>query len=446
MFWVRRLGTSHLDPHPRAPPPFTPFSLQPARDSCTEHTPLLTLITHAHSQKKKKIKTKTHTIIFQADKRPIVDELRLPFRDAVMINPLVPTPFPPAVLIRDAALVVNLGALRAVVGADRVFLLSVPDPVTDHWAFPDPAGPFERELAARLAGVADPVSTAPSGFGGGGSGKKAGVPLPPPADAPPSSSSASLAPSASGADLLAAAAALASLPPPPGALPYELRALEAALQAALGDLSTEASGVAERTLPALEALAEGADVTRRGLESVRSSKLSIKRLEARILGLKRELEELINDDDDMRDMFLGRRAAAAAAVAEAVAAETASGTDEEEGGEESGGPASDASPHTADGGGGGGGPSPRPAPADRSLSPRPGLRRRQSVGPSVGGGVALAGPLERLASAGWAPVPLEPGTLAGPDAGPQPVRAASHHDVAACESMLESYFMQVRLS
>jgi hypothetical protein len=80
---------------------------------------------------------------------------------------------------------------------------------------------------------------------------------------------------------------------------------------------------------------------------------------------------------------------------------------------------------------------------DRSLSPRPGLRRR-SVGRERG--AALASPLERLASAGWAPVPLEPGGPApGPDAGPQPVqvvRAASHHDVAACESMLESYFMQ----
>jgi len=42
------------------------------------------------------------------------------------VNPLVPTPIPPAILIREHALVVVLGALRMVIGADRVYLLSVP--------------------------------------------------------------------------------------------------------------------------------------------------------------------------------------------------------------------------------------------------------------------------------------------------------------------------------
>ncbi len=387
----------------------------------------------------------------QAEKRPLIEELRLPFRDAVMVNPLVPTPYPPAILIRDCALVLNLGALRACVGADRVILLSIPDASSEHWAFPTPGGRFERELAARLAGLSPTLG----GNGGLGEG--------PPPPALPSAGAALDAPAASGADLLAAGAALASPPPPPGALPFELRALEACLAEALADLSAEAAAVAERTLPALELLADGVAVTRRGLEAVRGSKLAIKRLEARINGLKRELEEIINDDDDMRDMLLTFRkglseglaaATAAAEAAAAAAAATGATTDEEkdEEGTTEGSLASDEA---------------RPPLARRSLSPASTLRRRTPAG-----GAALAGPLERLASAGWAPVPLEPGTLAeAPEeeeegaggegrAGQQPsrhpshththhatthppvVRAASHHDVAACESMLESYFMQ----
>lgn len=69
--------------------------------------------------------TRTHTPLShthrpKADKRPLIEELRLPFRDAVMVNPLVPTPYPPTIFIRDASLVLNLGSLRACVGADRV--------------------------------------------------------------------------------------------------------------------------------------------------------------------------------------------------------------------------------------------------------------------------------------------------------------------------------------
>ena len=184
----------------------------------------------------------------------------------------------------------------------QVILLSVPDDSSEHWAFPDPGGRFERELAARLAGL--------GGNNGGVVVAPPPPPPPPPAQPPPDASTPAaldMPVPSSGADLLAAGAALASPPPPPGALPYELRAVEACLAEALSDLSAEAAAVADKTLPALECLAEGAAVTRRGLEAVRGSKLAIKRLEARITGLKRELEEIINDDDDMRDMLLTYR-------------------------------------------------------------------------------------------------------------------------------------------
>jgi hypothetical protein len=76
-------------------------------------------------EKDARLHTHTHTPLShthrpKADKRPLIEELRLPFRDAVMVNPLVPTPYPPTIFIRDASLVLNLGSLRACVGADRV--------------------------------------------------------------------------------------------------------------------------------------------------------------------------------------------------------------------------------------------------------------------------------------------------------------------------------------
>jgi hypothetical protein len=325
----------------------------------------------------------------------------------------------------------------------QVILLSVPDDSSEHWAFPDPGGRFERELAARLAGL---------GGNNGGVVVAPPPPPPPPAQPPPDASTPAaldMPVPSSGADLLAAGAALAAPPPPPGALPYELRAVEACLAEALSDLSAEAAAVADKTLPALECLAEGAAVTRRGLEAVRGSKLAIKRLEARITGLKRELEEIINDDDDMRDMLLTYRKGLSEGLAAATAAAAA---EEEEGEGEEGGEATEGGVAAA-----GRVPSlPSSLASDgdegarRSISPPANtLRRRRASGGGGGQGAALAGPLERLASAGWAPVPLEPFLAGGDPAAARPahhhpvvVRAASHHDVAACESMLESYFMQ----
>lgn len=117
-------------------------------------------------------------------------------------------------------------------------------------------------------------------------------------------------------------------------MPYELCALEAALAATTAALRDDANALATAT--ALERL--GAEnVTRQGLEHVRSAKLAIKRCEARVEAVKRELSEIIDDDEDLRDCLLSRRrdekreaeARAAAVVAAAVAAAEDSGADEE---------------------------------------------------------------------------------------------------------------------
>lgn len=180
-----------------------------------------------------------------------------------MINPLVPTPFPPSILIRGRALVVNLGAVRAVIAADEVYLLAVPAPrsgsvhgvtsaTASRWAFPRLDGAFEAALADRLAGRVrggGPVGGSPRGSASGGS---------------PASPRA-----------------------PVSTLPYELRALEACLEAALAWLASDADDLAASLPSTLDALGQAA--TAASLAAARGTKVAIKRLAARVDAVKREL-------------------------------------------------------------------------------------------------------------------------------------------------------------
>ena len=179
----------------------------------------------------------------------------------------------------------------------------------DAWAFPSPDGSFERDLAARLRG--ESLVQVGSGLGPAGGGVMVG----------PHAPGALHSPSSPRAVAAAAAAAGGAAGWVSGEeLPYELRALEAALRGATHQLSDEVrhgvgqgargrgvgactaplppptppivlpppckvAGLHARTLPALASL--GAGVSLAGLEAVRWAKLGIKRAEARVTAIKR---------------------------------------------------------------------------------------------------------------------------------------------------------------
>lgn len=346
----------------------------------------------------------------------------------------MPTPIPPAILIREHALVVVLGALRMVIGSDRVYLLSVPAenpnggaapsssrsrqaaaaatvPTSNaasnsdaNWAFPDVNGTFEADLSNRLAASAaakdrkeaatreraERAAAEGGRFDGGGfdgSDSRQPSPLDDVAEEGEGDGTG-------------------GYPRHPEPLPYELCALECALAATTAALRADANALALATAPALERLG-GECVTREGLEHVRSAKLAIKRCEARVEAVKRELSEIIDDDEDLRDCLLSRRrgekretearvAAAAAAVAAA----------EEEGDEEA--PTAVATAVSSP-----------PAPA------APTLRRRGSslAGGSVAGKGAAAAELYYLQQ--------------------QQQHFKDRADVLLVENMLESYYLQV---
>lgn len=89
--------------------------------------------------------------------------------------------------------------------------------------------------------------------------------------------------------------------------PYELRALEVALAACTNALDSEVYDLELRAYPAIDRLA--ANVTKEVLEEVRQVKQVMGRLTGRVQRVKTELEEILEDDADMADMYLARRAA-----------------------------------------------------------------------------------------------------------------------------------------
>ncbi|KAK9908365.1 hypothetical protein WJX75_006762 [Coccomyxa subellipsoidea] len=84
--------------------------------------------------------------------------------------------------------------------------------------------------------------------------------------------------------------------------------LEAALAESVNEMSTEVSELVERGMPALDDLISR--VSRTQLDTVRDVKSLLQGLLNRAQRLQQELESLLDDDEDMADMYLTRRAEA----------------------------------------------------------------------------------------------------------------------------------------
>jgi hypothetical protein len=59
-------------------------------------------------------------------KHEMVRDLGIRYRDALMLDPLVPVPFPASLLVRQQAIIVNLEAIRMIICANQCYILSVP--------------------------------------------------------------------------------------------------------------------------------------------------------------------------------------------------------------------------------------------------------------------------------------------------------------------------------
>nr|ADN34078.1 magnesium transporter [Cucumis melo subsp. melo] len=94
--------------------------------------------------------------------------------------------------------------------------------------------------------------------------------------------------------------------------PFEFRALEVALEAICSFLAARTTELETAAYPALDELT--AKISSRNLDRVRKLKSAMTRLTARVQKVRDELEQLLDDDDDMADLYLSRKMSSSSPV------------------------------------------------------------------------------------------------------------------------------------
>ncbi|KAJ1398913.1 hypothetical protein SESBI_30708 [Sesbania bispinosa] len=92
--------------------------------------------------------------------------------------------------------------------------------------------------------------------------------------------------------------------------PFEFRALEVALEAICSFLAARTTELEMAAYPALDELTS--KISSRNLDRVRKLKSAMTRLTGRVQKVRDELEQLLDDDDDMADLYLSRKLAGSA--------------------------------------------------------------------------------------------------------------------------------------
>ncbi|CAL8467760.1 g7298 [Coccomyxa elongata] len=202
----------------------------------------------------------------RVDKHDLCTRLSLPMRDLRILDPTVMTSqSPSSIFIRDNAIIFNIESLRMLVERDEVILLSSPvsgQPLTASTS-PSPEDPFVKELAS----VLDPLEAASSH-------------------------------NSSRVETF---------------LPYELRAIEHGLATAVRSWELETLGLEKRTVPVVKSLLN--KLSRHKLGKLRSCKVAIRKMQGRLVIVRKALNDLLEDDEDIAAMYLTRKAAAKAAAA-----------------------------------------------------------------------------------------------------------------------------------
>lgn len=88
-------------------------------------------------------------------------------------------------------------------------------------------------------------------------------------------------------------------------LPFEFRVLEVALEVVCGFLDTKVAELERSAYPVLDELTR--NVSTSNLEHVRSLKSDLTRLLARVQKVRDEMEHLLDDDEDMAQLYLTRK-------------------------------------------------------------------------------------------------------------------------------------------
>ncbi|XP_057424205.1 magnesium transporter MRS2-I [Lotus japonicus] len=222
---------------------------------------------------KKKTQSSRSWILFDADgqgslldvdKYAIMHRVQIHARDLRILDPLLS--YPSTILGREKAIVLNLEHIKAIITAEEVLLR---DPTDENVV------PVVEELQRRLPKVSSLHQQQ-------GDGQEY---------------------VSSQHDTEAAEE---------DESPFEFRALEVALEAICSFLAARTTELEMAAYPALDELTS--KISSRNLDRVRKLKSAMTRLTARVQKVRDELEQLLDDDDDMADLYLSRKAGSSSPV------------------------------------------------------------------------------------------------------------------------------------
>lgn len=191
------------------------------------------------------------------DKYSILRRLRIHARDLRILDPLLS--YPSIILGRERAIIVNLEHIKAIITGEEVLLR---DPLDENVI------PVVEELQRRLA---LPCAS----YEGQGDGDEQ------------------------------AGAQNDTQFYEENEFPFEFRALEVMLEAICSYLDARTTELETDAYPALDELTS--KISSRNLDRVRKLKSAMTRLTNRVQKVRDELEQLLDDDEDMADLYLSRK-------------------------------------------------------------------------------------------------------------------------------------------
>ncbi|KAK9691559.1 hypothetical protein RND81_09G204400 [Saponaria officinalis] len=193
-----------------------------------------------------RVDTAGNSGVIEVDKFTMMRRCDLPARDLRLLDPLFV--YPSTILGREKAIVVNLEQIRCIITADEVLLLNSLDSYVMQYVV---------ELQRRLkTSVADTWHSGTRNFDNTS----------------------------------------------PDYLPFEFKALEIALEAACSFLDSQASELEIEAYPLLDELTS--KISTLNLERVRRLKSRLVALTRRVQKVRDEIEQLMDDDGDMAEMYL----------------------------------------------------------------------------------------------------------------------------------------------
>ncbi|KAI9114398.1 hypothetical protein K1719_014626 [Acacia pycnantha] len=242
-----------------------------------------------------------HSHLEEVDKHSIMTRTGLPARDLRALDPMLS--YPSSILGRERAIVINLEHIKAVITAKEVLLINNRSDSL--------FAQFVQDLQARVS----TYNGAPLQMSKEKDTEFAANHLPPSLRSrldsiKGTSESINTFSDTSNIDVKEDSHKSSDDGPvavTPKQLPFEFRALEACLESACRCLESETRKLEEEAYPALDELTS--QISTLNLERVRQIKSRLVTLSGRVQKVRDEHEHLLDDDDDMAEMYLTRKLA-----------------------------------------------------------------------------------------------------------------------------------------